>query len=147
VTETAKKRPCATRLNLLTLLIASAAAAYHSNLIGGSEISHKRFKFFVGSKFSDSAPGEFIGKLVIETSTLFDRARDEERIGWLVSDQYENCDSDEEWAKLLADGEYTAEDLRPTERVYTIDLLSDGRRYRWTNASFIRVVEDLKEFP
>lgn len=138
----------ATRMELISLLIASAAAAYHSSLIGGGpEISHTRFRFFTGSRFSDSNPGEFIGMLVMETSTMFDRARDEERIGWLVSDAWENSDSDEDWAKLLADGEYSAEDTRPTERVYVIDLLSDGRRYRWTNASFIRVPSNLKEFP
>lgn len=141
------KHPKLTRLELIQLLISSAAAAYHSNLIGGPAITNKRFQFFTGSRFSDSTPGEFVGKLVMETSTMFDRKRDEERIGWLVSDQYENSDSDEEWGRMLADGEYGPDEPRPTERVYTIDLLSDGRCYRWTNASFIRVPVGLKEFP
>jgi hypothetical protein len=35
----------------------------------------------------------------------------------------------------------------PTETVHYIKSILDGKEIRWTNARFIRVVDDLKVFP
>lgn len=125
-----------TEAELLQFLIASAYATWCSSLIGGPEISHKRFEFLKNPR---------VGDLVMETSSLFMRGNDAHRIGWLVSDQMEPYGDDAWWEQNKA--EY-ADQPRPTERVYTIKRLIGGELFGWRNANMIRVVTKISgEFP
>jgi Lar family restriction alleviation protein len=118
--------------SIITILVANAYAAYSSSL-QGTDASHKRFNWFNAIK-----PGD----LVMETSTIFMRDRDELRIGFLISDAREPVYSPEEWEAVKED----YEGRHPTERIFRIKLLSDGREYLWENASFIRVPESVQQF-
>jgi hypothetical protein len=123
---------------LLSLLISSAYAAYSSSLIGTNlEGVNKRFRFF-----QDIKPGN----LVMEISSMFVRSPDAIRIGYLdriVREPYPVPPS-------MTEEEYKAEyepDLPPTETVHYIKSVLDDKEIRWTNAQFIRVVDDWKVFP
>ncbi len=117
---------------VISILIANAYAAYSSSL-QGTQASLKRFNWFKAIK-----PGD----LVMETSTMFMRGRDEIRIGFLISDEREPMFSDAEWEEMKAD----YKEVRPTEQVFRIKRLIDGKESRWTNASFIRVLESVQQF-
>lgn len=78
-----------------------------------------------------------VGDLVMETSTLFDAGRDEERMGRLVHATWEPVYTHEAWR---AAGGVEGEPI-PKERIVYIQL-ADGREYRWRNAVFIRVLEE-----
>lgn len=125
-------------LLLLDILIANADAAYSSSLIGTNlDTPRKRFEFFHNPR---------VGDLVMEMSTIGFRECNRTRIGYLVKiteEPYPVPDgmTEEEYRK-----EYEPEPI-PTERVYYISLLVDGSECRWTNARFIRVVEDWRVFP
>lgn len=123
--------------NWLKLLKSAAYAAYSSNLIGGPPISHWRYEWFKSPKRGD---------LVMETSTVWMGERDPFRFGYLVSNDFEFSHTDDEWKDALARGDYNENDKRPTERIWRIKLLTDGSDYRWENADFIRVADDMREF-
>lgn len=74
-----------------------------------------------------------IGDLVMESSTSYHIAQDANALGWLreITSEPAFSDWDEE-----AEGEEC-----PYEKVWYIDTL-DGRRFRWTNASFLTVPID-----
>jgi hypothetical protein len=119
---------------LIKLLIASAYSNWSSQLISGPEATHQRF-FFLKQPH--------VGDLVMETSTMFLSDRDQYRIGHLISDEMEPYGDDAWWEANKED----YEDKRPMERVYTIKCLLTGAPFRWTNASIIRVVENIRDFP
>lgn len=119
----------------LHLLKCAVYSAWSSNLIGGPPRTTDRFNWF-----KDVRPG----MLVMETSTAWVDERDEHRFGYLIAVETDNFHTDEEWEEIKADWE--GED-RPQDTFWRLKLLSDGREYRWRNASFIRVPENIKDFP
>jgi hypothetical protein len=120
----------------LYLLKCAVYAAWSSNLIGGPQATTDRFNWF-----RNVHPG----MLVMETSTAWVNDRDEHRFGHLIAIERGNFHTDEEWEEVK-DG-YSEEDGRPQDTFWRIKLLSDGTEYRWRNCSFIRVPENLKDFP
>lgn len=119
---------------LLRILIASAYAAWCSQLISGPPKTLERFRWF-----KNFEPGQ----LVMEVTSLHQEAQNEYRIGHLLSVGMEPFHSDEEWEQVKAEWKGQP---RPTEKVYRIRTLVHGTEFRWRNADFIRVPENLREF-
>lgn len=65
-----------------------------------------------------------VGQLVMEVSTIGMDTNDSTRIGYLKK----------------------VENRKRKGITYTIELLDGGRKFEWTNASFIRVPEDFNVF-
>lgn len=120
----------------LHLLKCVVYAAWSSNLIGGPPKTTDRFNWF-----KNVQPG----MLVMETSTAWIDERDEHRFGHLIAIERGNFHTDEEWEE--AKEGYSEEEERPQDTFWRIELLSDGTEYRWRNCHFIRVPENLKDFP
>lgn len=80
------------------------------------------------------------GDLVMEQSTLWHNHTDATRFGYLISVGQEPAYSEEMWEEIK--DQWNGEPC-PTERVYRIRLLKDGSEMRWTNASFMRVPQDM----
>ena len=106
-------------VDLATVLRCSAYSAYSLTLSGGAQ--RGAFEWFkkVG-----------IGDMVLETSTMFQRSRDRHGIGWLVKKTREPFPGD--WG----------DEEPPLEDCWYIECL-DGVIYRWTNADFVRVPEEV----
>jgi hypothetical protein len=65
-------------------------------------------------------------------------------LGYLVEHREEWWDIDEEWQKLLAAGEYGADDKRPTDKPYYVQYGPDAKDIcRWTNCQVLRVPQTL----
>jgi hypothetical protein len=107
--------------SLLALVCINAYRTYLGTLHGCSApVTKKAYAFY-----AEPRPGD----LVIETTTIYDRERDAERIGRLLRVVHEPLDP--------AEPEYVC-------KVWCIEGL-DGSEYRWHNASFIRVAESLSD--
>ena len=127
---------------LLDLLITNAYCVWSSQLIGADIPSvHQRFEMIKNPR-----PGD----LVMEVSTIGFREHDRIRIGYLVKVVREKCPVPDGMTDAEYRGEFEPDEELPTETVHYIRLLvdgADGAECRWTNARFIRVVEDRKSFP
>lgn len=75
--------------------------------------------------------------MVMETSTIYMRERDECRFGRLLRKEREPICTRAKWIE----GGGSDDESIPTELVWYIEL-PDGTEYRWVNASFIRVLEE-----
>jgi hypothetical protein len=113
---------------LLHLLSVTTYACYTSSLCSGPEFLRERFNFY-----SNVEPGH----LVMETSTIHYRDRDDCRFGRLISKDREPMHTDEEWEAQREEWD----NERPTEQKWRIKLLTTGEDYCWTNASFMRIPE------
>lgn len=72
----------------------------------------------------------------MEITTIWMRDRDAERLGVLKAIEWVPCrepEDDEDPAKIPRFAQYVLQ-------------LPDGRDFRWDNASFIRVLEDIESF-
>jgi len=115
---------------ILTLLCVNAYLVYRETLIGPSVPNIERLQ--------DELRNPRVGDLVMETSTIYDRKRDLERIGVLLVDEWRPMYTPEQAMECgFVDGEKI-----PNERVFVIQPLGGGE-YTWTNASFIKVKRDL----
>jgi hypothetical protein len=122
----------ATDDDLLSLLCISAYNHYLATLVGNPTPSVKR----AGDRMTSPRVRDW----VIETSTIYDRARDKNRIGRLLRVENEPICTAEQWAERGGGIEPV-----PRERVTYLRTV-DGREYRWTNASFIAVPADIRDW-
>ena len=79
------------------------------------------------------------GDVVVEiTTSRISQEEQWKRIGILEDREDEPLYSQEEWRKLINDGEYSDIDLIPSQPVYYIRTF-DGHEIKWVNAMFIAV--------
>jgi len=116
---TAATRRVMEPVDLATVLRCAAYTAYSLTLNAHAE--NGAFDWFKKVK-----PGQ----MVLETSTMFSRSSDRHGIGWLVKKTREPFPGD--WG----------DEEPPLEDCWYIECL-DGIIYRWTNADFVRVPEDI----
>jgi hypothetical protein len=117
-----------TQLELVELIKINAYNTYRATLIAGPKFTQDLFK-----ELSNPKPGD----LVMEVTTHRMKNRDPfEGIGRLVGVGY---------APLFATAAgYGPDEKIPERKVWDITLdFDDGRAFRWENASFIKVKEDL----
>lgn len=87
-----------------------------------------------------------IGDLVLEISTLRHASHDGNRLGQLLRDVREPVFTQVQIDEFAANGEDTTDPyFSQTERIVYIQTL-DGREFRWHNADFIAVADDLGFF-
>lgn len=115
---------------LLALVCINAYEVYLSTLHGCDARSRTDLRDFC----KNPVPGD----LVIETSTIWTRERDEHRFGKLLRKEWRQMYTAEEWAALDAE----PNEPIPTELVWVIETLV-GSEYTWTNADFIRVADEM----
>jgi len=115
---------------VLSLLCISAYNHYLSTLVGNPAPTVRAAL----DKMSHPQPGDW----VIETSTIWDRARDRDRFGRLLRTAAEPMWTPEQWAE----GGGGADPI-PLERIFYIRT-ADGREYRWRNASFIAIPDGIR---
>lgn len=101
---------------LLTMLSCAVYAAY-DGVLQGTQKAGEGFEWMKDVR---------IGDLVMEVSTIHFPARNEHRFGFLLSDRMEHVGADEDGEPIM-------------DRVFRLRLITDGREYAWTNASFVRV--------
>lgn len=116
-------------MNLRRLLFVNAYQVYLATLHG----CEARVTSALRDLLTDPRPGH----LVMEVSTIYYPDRDEARFGRLVRKVSEPAYTREAWMK---EGGADDESI-PTVVAWYIEK-EDGSQLRWTNASFIRVLED-----
>jgi hypothetical protein len=114
---------------LLTLLCVNAYLLYRETICSLSP-NQERLQNDIRN------PG--IGDLVMEISTIYNRERDTARIGVLL-----RIDSRPIFTPEIAAESGIPEEEIPHEQVFVIQTLS-GAEYDWTNASFIKVKQNLR---
>ena len=122
-----------TKKRLVNLLRANAYALYCSTL-SGLPTDTKR------SDLCYELRTPKVGDLVMETTTHLMASRDPlEGIGTLISKEQEPLYTEKEWTEGGGD-----KNEIPARTVYVIRLdYDDGRLFRWSNASFIKIKADL----
>jgi hypothetical protein len=109
--------------DLMKLLEVSAYRFYSATLDGRSPRNYELCKMLKNFK---------VGDLVMECTSMSKRSADGCRIGVLKKIAREAIPGDPaEWAP----------EPIPEETVYYIELLEDGRLFRWHNVDFIRVMD------
>ena len=106
---------------VLALLCINTYNLYVSTLVGNPCLSTKTL--------GELIKNPQVGDLVMETSTIYDRARDEHRFGNLLRIEMRP------WRE--SEG---PDDVPPLHPFYVIESLAGGE-YTWENASFIRVLD------
>jgi hypothetical protein len=86
--------------------------------------------------FTNVSPGD----IVMETTTVWNNAKDSIRFGELLRVGQEFMHSDEEWEEIK---DQYRDDPRPTHQVFRIRLLKDGSEMHWHDCSFIRVPKEM----
>ena len=121
-------------IQLVKLVKNNALSLYHSTLVGNPSPSAKGLY----ERLTHPKPGD----LVVETSTAWMKHLDQfAGIGRLKEDTREKLYPTPEEALEHGWENY---DECPTERIWYIELIfDDGRLFRWHNANFIVVLEEI----
>jgi hypothetical protein len=109
----------------------SAYNAYLNTLISGPPVIHEAYK-----RMSNPVVGDW----VIETSTIYMKGHNLNGLGVLAeiaNEPVDFNDPDFVWDEVEEGRPH------PKERVYYINTL-DGRRFRWTNASVIAILTEIR---
>jgi hypothetical protein len=132
-----------TKNELIDLLCVNAYAVYNACIVGNPCKKVEDMMTFQNGNPDFRREQLHPGEMVMEISSIWNRWNNN-RIGYLISDQDEYRYTDEEWNN---DAELRAEwdNERPKQRYVRIKRLSDGEEQRWENCQFIRVFTVLDE--